>query len=115
MKNENAHITFTVPVLFIRTNKAVKCIPFENILYLQAEGSYTYIFECGGTVKHLSAYSLGHIEQNLRCPFILRVHRSYMVNLKQITGMISNSIKIGNNIIPIGRTYKHILNNFIII
>lgn len=115
MKTDNVHASFIVPVLFIRTNKAIKCIPFENILYLQAEGSYTYIFECNGTDKHLSAYTLGYIEQRLKCPFIFRVHRSYMVNLKQITGMVGNSIKINNNIIPIGRTYKHILNNFIII
>lgn len=115
MKNNNAHASFTVPVLFIRTNKAVKCISFEDILYLQAEGSYTYIFGCNETGKHLSGYTLGYIEQKLICPFILRVHRSYMVNLKQITGMVGNSIKIGNNIIPVGRTYKHILNSFVII
>lgn len=115
MKNKNALLSFIVPALFIRTNKTIKCIPFENILYLQAEGSYTSIFEHEGIGKHLSAYTLGYIEQKLICPFILRVHRSYMVNLKQITGMVGNSIKIGNTIIPVGRTYKHILNSFIII
>lgn len=115
MKNENALLSFSVPALFIRTNKAVKYIPFEDVLYLQAEGSYTYVFERNGTGKYLSAYTLGYIEQKLICPFILRVHRSYMVNLKYITGMVGNSIRINNIIIPVGRTYRHILNSLIII
>lgn len=29
--------------------------------------------------------------------------------------MVGNAIKIGNNIIPVGRTYRHVLKSFIVI
>lgn len=86
-----------------------------SILYLKAEGNYTFIFVETGNERFLSAYTLGTIEDQLKCPFIQRVHRSYIINLKQVTGMVGNAVKIGNHIIPIGRTYRHVLKSFIIL
>ena len=117
MKNidKNSLYLYIIPALFIRTNKSVKYIPFEQILYLKAEGSYTTVVLCDQDKKYLSSLTLGQIEQKMNCPFILRLHRSYMVNLKQVTGIVGNAVRVGKEIIPIGRSYKHIKNSFIII
>ncbi len=108
-------ISYNVPALFIRTNRVVKYIPFEHILYLKAEGSYTTVVVCDHEKEYLSSLTLGQIEKKMKCPFIPRVHRSYMVNIKQISGMVGNAVRIGKYIIPIGRTYRHVLDHFVII
>jgi len=115
MTGQKVQNQYVIPALFIRTNKTVKFIPFESILYLKAEGNYTIIFVTTGNERFLSACTLGSIEDRINCPFIQRVHRSYIINLKQVTGMIGNAIKIGNNIIPVGRTYKDVFKSFIIL
>lgn len=115
MKNIDNEILYIIPALFIRTSKTVRYIPFEQILYLKAEGSYTIVVLYDQTKVYLSSLTLGQIEQKMNCSFILRIHRSYMVNLKQITGLVGNAVKVGKEIIPIGRSYKHVLKSFIII
>lgn len=115
MRNIDNEILYTIPALFIRTSKTVKYIPFEQILYLKAEGSYTTVVLCDQAKVYLSSLTLGQIEQKMNCPFICRLHRSYMVNLKLVSGIVGNALKVGKEIIPIGRSYKHVLKSFIII
>lgn len=115
MRNIDNEVLYIIPALFVRTGKTVKYIPFDQILYLKAEGSYTTVVFCNQTKEHLSSLTLGQIEQKMKCPFIPRIHRSYMVNLKQVTGLVGNAMKVGKEIIPIGRSYRHVLESFIII
>lgn len=79
-------------------------ILLSEILYIEALKDYTRIF-----TKNKSYITLGNISRILdgfNAPQFKRVHRSYAINPKYINSIIENNIYIGNNQIPIGKTYK---------
>jgi len=79
-------------------------ILLSEILYMEALKDYTRIF-----TKNKSYITLGNISRILEgfnAPQFKRVHRSYAINPKYINSIIENNIYIGNNQIPIGKTYK---------
>lgn len=43
----------------------------------------------------------------------LRVHKSYIVNMKQLHKYDSNSLKVQDKIIPVGRVYKIKVETFL--
>lgn len=86
-------------------------ISMEDIVYFKAAGSYTEIYikeSCSTVVKCiLSTKKMGELEKDMRNYHIIRVHKSYMVNL-------ANVIDFGEKIllqnisleIPVGRIYR---------
>lgn len=51
-----------------------------NILYLEAQGNYTYIHLVGGK-KFLVCKTLREVEMGIRTDTFIRVHRSFTINM----------------------------------
>lgn len=89
-------------------------IEIEDIIYLKANGNYTeiYTYSRRNTMQDyiLCTKKIGIIEKELEQSPIIRVHKSYMVNLLNVdyikTYIALNGIDIK---IPIGRKYKEIV------
>jgi DNA-binding LytR/AlgR family response regulator len=79
-------------------------IQLNNITHIQADGNYTYLY-CENKKYHAS-YTLKHWIDNLPGKHFLQVHRSFIVNLRLVNKVTSNSIELNKNIIPLGRVYK---------
>ncbi len=85
-------------------------IPIDDIRYMKAKASYTYIYannKFGDDSKYyIISKKLGNVEKLLEGSSIIRVHKSYLVNLEYVR-KISNSIELMNcdDIIPVGRAY----------
>ena len=89
----------------------VRRIKLEDIIYMKADGSYTEIITCSGKdakgEHFLSTKKIGELEKEMSQYDIMRVHKSYMVNL-------FNVLQIGQEVIldkldtrvPIGRAYR---------
>ncbi len=101
--------------IFVReNNNSMVKIKLEDILYVEAERAYCQIT----TVERscLITSSLSQLEQKLSSPFLMRVHRSYLVNLRQIERIEENQITIGDKRISVSRSYwKDFLNKVNII
>lgn len=78
-----------------------------DIIYIQADGSYSNIFLIQKKI-YLCAY-LKNILDRLPDNFI-RVHRSYVINMRYIKTFENDVITLGNEKIPLSRKYK---NDFI--
>lgn len=67
-------------------------LDMKNLLYLQSEDNYTSIhFLQNGTYnKKLLRGSLSHFEKQVRTP-IVRIHRSYLINLEKVSWVKMNS------------------------
>lgn len=91
-------------------NELIKT-PIEDILYFEADGSYTKIYTYGqnrnnNTCKLISK-KLGQIEKELKIYGFIRAHKSYLVNLANIIDLDETIIiKDFKFSIPIGRKYK---------
>lgn len=82
---------------------------YEDILYIENVGDYVKICT---TKENLIVYAtMKNLAEKLNKNVFLRVHRSYIVNLKKIIDIEENSIAIGNMVIPISRANKQELMN----
>lgn len=86
-------------------------VKLEDVAYLKAAGSYTEIYTYSGCPENgnyvLSTKKLGEIEKNLQGLPIVRVHKSYLVNMEHVLE-VGASVKLRDmeEDIPIGRSYK---------
>lgn len=83
-------------VLRIPSNKNNEAIVFDvnDLLFIKSEGNYIEIYtqEKDKVVKALYRYSLQSIEESLRCyEFVLRVHRSFIVNVCKVNKASGNA------------------------
>lgn len=58
-----------------------------NIIYLEAQGNYTYI-HMAGDKKFLVCKTLRQVEEGIRTDSFVRVHRSYTINMSLLTRYI---------------------------
>lgn len=70
--------------LVIPTLEGFKLTSISSILYCKASGNYTE-FVLAGNKKITSSYTLGHFDELLSEHAFLRIHRSYLISLAEIT------------------------------
>jgi len=58
--------------------------------------------------------TMNSIEADYKDKGFLRVHKSYIINMSHVSSFKSNSLTIGNDIIPIGRTFKKRVSEFLL-
>lgn len=89
--------------LFIREGGWLKKILIENIHYIKLEGVYTHLYchDQSHTLRSTSKEVLAKIPSS----DFVQIHKSYFINLHKIDAINCESVKIGNEILPIGRTF----------
>lgn len=68
--------------LFVRKGDTLEAVDLSEILYLQADGNYTFINYTNGKRGHIPK-TLKHFETQLNKDF-LRVHKSFIANIKHL-------------------------------
>ncbi len=89
--------------IFVRKDRKQIKIELDQILYVQGLKDYVQIFLEDGS--HIIKQGLSAFESELGDGFI-RTHRSYIVNLDQITAVTKHDIELKDIEIPIGDNYK---------
>ncbi len=90
----------------VRADYKTSLIKISNIVYLESEGEYVRMNLNDGT-KVVTLFRLKNMESSLPSDTFMRVHRSYIVNLKCITGYTKGRIFLENDdYVPIGENYK---------
>lgn len=90
---------------FIKTTKQLKKIKFKDILWIEAFDIYSKI-KLEGDSSQLLGHSLKYVEQSFPSDYFIRVHRSYIVNVRKIDAIENSNLIIGKFQIPIGKTYR---------
>ena len=91
--------------IFIKAEKITYKIDYKDIQYIESVGDYIKIITSEKVV--MAYHSLKYMENLLPERHFPRVHKSFMVSISKINSIEGNMIKIGDLIIPIGRTYKN--------
>jgi two-component system, LytTR family, response regulator len=73
----------TVNRIVVKTAGKIKIIPLPEIHYLEASDDYVKIHTGEGT--YLKNKTMGSFEKSLDAQLFVRTHRSYMVNIQEIT------------------------------
>lgn len=93
--------------LFVKVQDYFRKIPYDDIIYVEASGSYCIIY-IKSNIKITATYTLCAVMNclSLSNKHFIRIHRSFIINLDEITGYIGNSLLVGDKMLPIGRIYK---------
>jgi len=85
----------------------------QDILYVESLKDYIKVHTKQRPI--IAKYKIGDIDKELTSKGFLRIHRSFIVNIKNITAFTAADVEIGAAEIPIGASYKEyvfsILNN----
>ena len=76
----------------------------DDVLYMESLKDYVKIVT--GADMITTKYKISDMEHELSAKNFLRIHRSFIVNLKHITAFTSSDVEIGKTELPIGESYK---------
>jgi two-component system, LytTR family, response regulator len=90
--------------VFIKSSTKTYRIEFSNILYIEGVGNYVnFVLKDKKIMAYLSmSEALRFLPSGTFC----RIHKSYIISLKQIDSIEFHQIRIRDHVIPIGKTYR---------
>jgi DNA-binding LytR/AlgR family response regulator len=108
-------------MISILDNKDEFTVKGDDILYLEAKGNYVSVFEFSdGTItKKVVRTSLSKTQKDNDFSYIIRCHRSYIVNLKKVINVSGNAqgLKLhmaeSDFIVPVSRNYIPVVQTFL--
>ena len=97
----------------VKADYKVSLVRIAEIIYLESEGEYVRMHLAdGSTITTL--FRLKNMETALPAESFMRVHRSYIVNLRAIKAYVKGRIFLSDNeYIPIGENYKEAFQAYI--
>jgi len=97
--------------LFLKSGTKKLKTPIAAVCYIQGLKDYSVIYTDEG--KIIVKGSLKTVEELFPQRHFLRIHKSYLVTNSKIKQVESNKVVLINGeSIPVGRSYKHLLNFF---
>ncbi len=92
------------PTLYIKSGYKNLRLPADTILYMESFKDYVKIHTVTGPIT--TKYKISEMEADLESSHFLRIHRSFIVNLRHISAYTSSHVEIGATELPIGESYK---------
>lgn len=93
--------------LFFNVSKKKVKVFLDDILYIESLKEYIRIYTAVKTI--LTKFPLGQIEELLAKNNFLRIHRSFIVSKNKIDAFTATEVEVNGKQIPIGRSYKELV------
>ncbi len=90
--------------LFIKQNYQFVKINVGDLLYLEADNVYTTLVTANR--KYVLRLTLSGILERMNLPGLVRIHRSYAVNIHKVESFNDAELSIGAQLLPLSRSYK---------
>ena len=90
--------------MFVRADRKMVKINFNDILYIESLGDYVKIFINETCI--ITRETISNLESKLSSNKFVRIHRSYIISLKEISSYTNEYIEVGKKALPISRSYK---------
>ncbi len=91
---------------FVKSEYKLVKIEVDKILYVEGLKDYVKIYLVGADKPVLTLTTLKQMEARLGTSHFIRLHRSFIVNVKMISGVERSGVFVGNVRIPVGDGYK---------
>lgn len=87
---------------------------FGDILYIEQRDNYTHFFTTKGEIIQRS--TLTFVESSINYPNLIRIHRSFMVNIERVEKIMAKEAILENEVtLPVGPLYKdRLLDTFLV-
>jgi DNA-binding LytR/AlgR family response regulator len=90
--------------IFVKHNYAFVKLKLIDLLYVEADNNYTSIITADK--KFLLRLSLNQLLGKISYKALVRIHRSFAVNINAIQSFNEQEVEINQQHLPIGRNYK---------
>lgn len=90
--------------IIVKADYKLYKINYEDLLYIEGQHEYVSFYTTGKRITAL--YSLKSLEEVLPADRFIRVHKSYIVSLKNILEIEPMNLNVAGRKIPIGGSYK---------
>ena len=117
--NATPTTTVTTPTdddntIFLKTEHRMVRVDIDKIRYIEGMSEYLRIYLEGVQRPLIVLLSMKKMEERLPCASFMRVHRSYIINLRKIQEVNkSRVIMDADTYIPIGDLYREAFNNYL--
>ncbi|MBO0929392.1 LytR/AlgR family response regulator transcription factor [Fibrella aquatilis] len=91
--------------LFLKVDKKIVKVMLADVRYWQAYGNYVKVFLRDGRLL-LATETMTHLETLLPADQFIRVHKSYIVTLSEVTEYQPTMVCLGTVSVPIGDRYR---------
>ena len=92
--------------LIIKSDYKLNKIGFDTIRSIEGLAEYVKIYT--GDKLHITLAAMKDLEQNLPEKDFIRIHKSYIVSIKNILSYNKTEVKLTGNIkLPVGRSFKN--------
>lgn len=91
---------------FVKSEYKLVKIEYDKILYVEGLKDYVKIYLTDAPKPVLTLSTLKQMEARLVSHSFMRLHRSFIVNVKLITGVERGGVIVGGERIPVGDGYK---------
>ena len=90
--------------LFVKTEYRLEKVSLNSILFIEGMGDYRRIHT--DTKRIMTLQTFKELEKDLENSTVVRIHKSYMVNLNHIEAIERERVSIKGELLPISETYK---------
>ncbi|NVO30153.1 LytR/AlgR family response regulator transcription factor [Hymenobacter lapidiphilus] len=90
--------------LFVRHDNRLRRVLVDDIYY--AEGQKEYLMYYTATGKLLVLQSFRKLEEQLPAGRFVRIHKSYLINLRHLEFVERHRVQVRGTSLPIGETYR---------
>jgi len=91
--------------VFVRHEGSLVKVKFDDVLWLKGDGNYTTL------ITKSAVFSVRDILKDFEAVLppnqFLRIHKSYIVQVSEILSINTKEVKVGNDLVPVGRTFYH--------
>ncbi len=90
--------------LSVRSNRETMRLAIHDILFIESLSDYVQIHLKDRMV--ICKERISYLAEKLESHGFLRIHRSFLIQPTKLTSYSSDAVKIGENVLPISRSYK---------
>ena len=90
--------------VFIKSDGKLTRLNYDDILYIESVGDY--VKYCTPDKKYITHSTLKAVEEKINGQHFMKVHRSFIVNLRKISNIQEYTLLIGSSLIPISKLLK---------
>ena len=99
--------------IFVKSDYKLIKIELKDLIYIEGLKDYLKFYTVNSEKPILTLKSMKSLDEELSDKGFMRVHRSFMVNLKKITTIERNRIVFGKKYIPVSQKHKENFQKFI--
>lgn len=97
-------ITSSKDFIFVRADRKMIKVNFSSILYIESLSDYVKIYTKEQTI--VTRENISTLSTTLPKNLFLRIHRSFIISIQQITSYTNEFIELNDKALPISRSYK---------